>query len=126
MFRVTVFRIKVLAPFVKKVAIVSCLFLVSGFVSGVEQLDPTKPLEYVFSGESQPKTLQLNSILISSGRKIAVINGEKVEVNGVVGNVRVAEIRSDFVIVYRDGEKIELKLYGKKLRENTTNRVSER
>ncbi|GAB1266076.1 hypothetical protein NBRC116492_28860 [Aurantivibrio infirmus] len=126
MFRLAGLPIKALTRFIKRALIASSLFLMSGFVSGVEQLDPTKPLEYVFSGESQPKTLQLNSILISSGRKIAVINGEKVEVNGVVGNVRVAEIRSDFVIVYRDGEKIELKLYGKKLRENTTNRVSER
>lgn len=102
------------------------LLLVSNFVLSAEQIDPTRPLGKVVGVQSRSAVLQLNSILISSGRKIAIINGKEVEVNDRVGGARVTEIHADRVVVYRQSEEIVLKLYRNKLREKTTNKVSGR
>jgi len=103
-----------------------CFVLGSNIVIAVEQIDPTRPLERRVEVQSRSSSLQLNSILISPGRKIAIINGKEVEVNDRVGGARVAEIHTDKVIVYRKSEKIVLKLYRKMLREKITNKVSGR
>lgn len=111
----------------KRNVIVSVLLLLmSSVVISVEQIDPTRPLGQVVGDQPRSTALQLNSILISSGRKIAIINGKEVEVSDSVGGARVSEIHSDRVVVYRQSEKIVLKLYRKKLREKATNKMSGR
>ncbi len=78
--------------------------------------DPTKPPASL----SAPGTLavqeenvgtQLQSILISSGRKLAVINGSMVPLGGMVGEARLVAI-SETQVVLKNGDETEiLKLF---------------
>jgi len=78
--------------------------------------DPTRPLEY--SGAVQEQTvLQLNSILISGERKIAVINGTQLTENQWLGDKRVIRIQANQVTLEHQGQTIVLSLYGKSIRQ---------
>lgn len=77
--------------------------------------DPTRPLEYTV-GATQNKSLQLNSILISQNRKIAVINGVQLSENQWLDDKRVVSIRDNSVTLDYQGQKIVLSLHNKKIR----------
>jgi hypothetical protein len=54
---------------------------------------------------------QLQSVLLSSGRKIAVIDGNAVALGGMLGDARVVKI-TETEVVLKTGEETEtLKLY---------------
>jgi MSHA biogenesis protein MshK len=78
--------------------------------------DPTRPPSVqapsaAASGEEISPQTQLQSILISRGRKFAVINGQTVALGGKVGEATLVNIRETEVVL-RTGDGTEvLKLY---------------
>lgn len=88
------------------------LLLVSSSFSFGESTwrDPTQPLNTPSqSAAASPDNLVLNSVLLSTARKLAVINGESVGENDTVAGARVLRILEDRVIVrYRGEEQVLL------------------
>lgn len=76
--------------------------------------DPTRPPAATAgaptSGEEAPGT-QLQSILLSSGRKVAVINGNMVPLGGMVGEAKVVRISETEVVLKKGDETEVLKLF---------------
>lgn len=76
--------------------------------------DPTRPPSTLSGSPAAPEEAagtQLQSILLSSGRKVAVINGTMVPLGGMVGEARVVKI-TETEVVLKKGEDTEvLKMY---------------
>ncbi len=77
-------------------------------------VDPTRPSSAAGQPgavEEAPAGTQLQSVLISSRRRLAVINGATVPLGGMVGEARLVKI-SETEVVLKKGEETEvLKLY---------------
>lgn len=77
--------------------------------------DPTRPpvsLGAVNSNATAATAAPvLQSVLISPGRKVAVINGETVQVGDRLGDARVTKITEGEVVLVRDGQSQTLKLF---------------
>lgn len=102
----------------------SCFLLAAALVMTTavvaeELSDPTRPLGYRQSQGSKPP-VELNSILIGEGRRIAVINGQRATEGQQIGDVFVLRILPNRVIVRRDGQQIELKLHSAPTRSNAS------
>ena len=75
--------------------------------------DPTKPPSALSAGsgaqpvQEETAGTQLQSILISSRRKVAVINGTMVPLGGMVGEARVVSI-TETRVVLKNGEETEV------------------
>jgi MSHA biogenesis protein MshK len=70
-------------------------------------VDPTRPPNapaLSAEGTEAPAGNQLQSVLISAGRRIAVINGETVSVGGRVGDATVVKINPTEVTLRRGNE----------------------
>lgn len=80
-------------------------------------LDPTRPLDYRQSSRSEVP-LNLNSILIGKGRRIAVINGQQMAEREQRGDIYVLRILPNRVIVRRNDKQIELELHNPITRKN--------
>ena len=77
-------------------------------------VDPTRPpasLGKPGAGEETPAGSQLQSVLISSGRRLAVINGDTVALGGMVGEARVVKITETEVVLKKGEETEVLKMY---------------
>lgn len=76
--------------------------------------DPTRPPSAPTgspAAQEEAAGTQLQSILLSSGRKVAVINGNVVPLGGMVGEAKVVRI-SETQVVLKKGDEIEvLKLF---------------
>lgn len=75
--------------------------------------DPTRPPAAGTGqeGEAPPAGKQLQSVLFSRGRKVAVIDGTMVPLGGTYGDARVVKI-SETEVVLQQGEETEtLKLF---------------
>lgn len=77
--------------------------------------DPTRPPvmmqahgEAASSGPGEPV---LQSVLISPGRKVAIISGETVQMGDRVGEARVVRIAEGQVVLARGGQTQTLKLF---------------
>lgn len=86
-----------------------------GVVAQENLPDPTRPpSSFAVGGMGSPAASSgpvLQSVLISSGRRIAVINGQTVHVGDKVGEARVAKI-SEGEVVLNDGKSLQtLKLF---------------
>lgn len=94
-------------------------------------IDPTQPLGMIFrSGERDSggedglglglfdlfTSYELNSVLIRSEDRIAVINDKRVRVGDQVGTAVVASIESDHVTLNVDGEVRTLELYANSIK----------
>lgn len=79
--------------------------------------DPTRPPSATSALPGSPAAqeeaagTQLQSILISSGRKVAVINGTMVPLGGMVGEARVVRITETQVVLKKGEETEVLKMY---------------
>ena len=82
--------------------------------------DPTKPpaaLSAPGGSSESPGTqedtagMQLQSILMSSGRKVAVINGNMVPLGGMVGEAKLVAISETQVVLKKGDETEVLKLF---------------
>ena len=76
--------------------------------------DPTRPPSATAgapASQQDASTTQLQSILLSSGRKLAVINGNMVRLGGMVGEARVVRISETEVVLKKGDETEVLKLF---------------
>jgi MSHA biogenesis protein MshK len=79
--------------------------------------DPTRPpsassaLSASQAAPEETAGTQLQSILMSSGRKVAVINGTMVPLGGMIGEARVVRITETQVVLKRGEETEVLKMY---------------
>ncbi len=73
--------------------------------------DPTRPTDpaLYFSG-SHNDGWTLQSILVSSNRRIAIINGKRVQEGDRVGSARIARIRNSHVIIKTGDRTLTLRL----------------
>lgn len=77
-------------------------------------VDPTRPPHAIASSEAAPGAAanQLQSILISPGRRVAVINGETVALGGRIGDATVVKIGPTAVTLKRGDELEVLDMFG--------------
>jgi MSHA biogenesis protein MshK len=75
--------------------------------------DPTRPPAASMQGvpDDAPAGRQLQSVLLSGGRKIAVIDGTMVALGGTLGDARVVRITETEVVLKTGNETETLKLY---------------
>jgi len=75
--------------------------------------DPTRPPTATAEqdGEAGPAGKQLQSVLFSRGRKLAVIDGTVVPLGGTYGEARVVKITESEVVLKQGEETETLKLY---------------
>jgi hypothetical protein len=86
--------------------------LVAAMVAGAsasELADPTLPPAHAAS-QTQAPALQLQAILHSRDRDVAVIDGKRVEAGDSIGAWRVVEVRRDAVRLRGDRRELELRL----------------
>ena len=78
--------------------------------------DPTRPPDVstvaVESPESGDAPFRVSTILIAPGRKVAIVNGSRVEVGDKVGGATVSEINAQAVLLEMTGEEFELRISG--------------
>ncbi len=89
--------------------------LIAAAPAGAQALaDPTRPPNTAPAGETQdtgPAGSQLQSILISRSRRLALINGESVSVGSAIGDARVVKITETEVTLQRGDETEVLRLF---------------
>ncbi len=101
----------------RRLAAGSCLACLLGLAAQAatpENLpDPTRPPAAL--GEAGATAVAsgpvLQSVLISPGRRVAVISGQTVQVGDKVGDARVARITEGEAVLVRDGKSQTLKLF---------------
>jgi hypothetical protein len=84
-----------------------------------QMMDPTRPLDHRV-GEAREVPMELNSILIGKGRRIAVINGQEAAERERIGDILVLRILPNRVIVQRNGRQYELNLHGSLKQKNAS------
>ncbi len=96
-----------------KFIVVICGLLISQLLQA--QLDdPTLPPNGVYSSAKEadkPIIWHLNSVLISPQRKIAIINGQSVQIGDTVAGARIQSINETMVKLKHRGEIIRLELF---------------
>ncbi len=79
--------------------------------ASVQLRDPTRPLSYVEGvGGTKSSAWRLDSVLISSQRKLAVINGKSVSEDSWVRGAQVKQIQANKVVIVVKGEERVLRL----------------
>ena len=76
--------------------------------------DPTRPPSAPSgspAAQEEAAGTQLQSILLSSGRKVAVINGTMVPLGGMVGEAKLVRISETEVVLKKGNETEVLKLF---------------
>lgn len=75
--------------------------------------DPTRPPNAPGTSpeDSAPVGTQLQSILISHGRRLAIINGNTVALGGALGEAKVVKITETEVVLQKGTETEVLKLF---------------
>lgn len=92
------------------------LIILFGMVAGLHALgvqsetlrDPTQPLGYEVLEESADSALKLESVLISSERRLATINGQTLSVNESVSGAKVIKISAGRVTIIENGQRQQL------------------
>lgn len=96
------------------IGLVLSLAASAAMAQGAGLSDPTRPpvaIEQQGGANSPPAGRQLQSVLLSGGRRLAVIDGTMVSLGGMLGDARVVKI-SETEVVLKSGEETEtLKLY---------------
>lgn len=83
--------------------------LLSGNVFALN--DPTRPIDpAVYFGSGNRDGWALQSILFSSDRRIAIINGVRVQEGDRIGAARVVRIRDSRVVLETGNRRLELRL----------------
>jgi MSHA biogenesis protein MshK len=93
---------------------VLCLLFVAASAYGLS--DPTKPASY-HAESVVDKSLVLESVLISSQRKVAVINGAVVAEGDNVGSAKIIKIDKNGVKMNSGGKTLYLKLNNASIRQ---------
>jgi MSHA biogenesis protein MshK len=94
--------------------LLAAMLATTGGARSQELIDPTRPPSARIGALDVPEETtgtQLQGILFSSGRKVAVINGAMVPLGGMVGEAKLVRI-SETQVVLRKGDETEvLKLF---------------
>lgn len=79
--------------------------------------DPTKPINELISVKTNSieSSYDLQSILVSPGRTLALINGQLVGTGSTVQGARVLAIGKNHVVLFYAGQKQTIYLFGKRL-----------
>jgi MSHA biogenesis protein MshK len=87
--------------------------LVASAPARAQLADPTRPPNAPTDStpEAGPAGTALQSVLISQGRRLAIINGNTVGVGGMVGEAKVVKITETEVVLDKGGETEVLKLF---------------
>lgn len=85
--------------------------------------DPTRPVVFPGTGaergDAQPAKWSLTSVLIAPGRRVAVINGQVVQVGEKVNGARLVSVDPGSALLYCAGQKIQLKLISGSVKQST-------
>jgi MSHA biogenesis protein MshK len=97
---------------VRCIAAAGAMFLMAGAQAQVLS-DPTRPPSAgpESSGGQDASATRLQSVLLSPGRKIAVINGVAIPLGGMVGEARLVKITETEVVLKSGNETEVLKLF---------------
>ncbi len=106
-------------------ALVCLIVLVSTGAIGEELPDPTRPppgiLTVTESGRAAAPSSVLQSVIISKGRRAAIIGGETVELGGKYGDAKLTEVNEGYVVLQgMHGRQVlsmfpDIKITGKKV-----------
>jgi MSHA biogenesis protein MshK len=97
-----------------RLTLVACALAVAHGALAEPIGDPTRPPALLMGSDStveeaaQPQ--QLQSVLLATGRKVAVINGQSVALGGQIGDAFVTEISATGVVLRRGTEITRLEL----------------
>lgn len=74
--------------------------------------DPTRPAvgDHVAAGAPAARARVLQSVLVSAGRRVAVIDGQLVPIGGRVGPYRLVRVEADSVVLQGPGGSRTLRL----------------
>ncbi|MDH3339296.1 MAG: general secretion pathway protein GspB [Gammaproteobacteria bacterium] len=72
--------------------------------------DPTRPYVPYAPGMADAPRYAVNAIIVSSERRVAIVNGRRVGVGGSVAGATVITIEKDHLILEKDGERITVGL----------------
>ncbi len=90
--------------------IVSGLLLANTAMALSDPTRPTDPVLYFGTGNSSGGWA-LQSIIFSNERRIAIINGQRVQEGGRIGSARVARIRNSHVVLKTRDRTLKLRLH---------------
>jgi len=95
----------------KRITVLATLMLLLTGISGpslADELlrDPTRPYVPHALGISDAPRYAVNAIIVSSERRVAIVNGRRVGVGGSVEGATVIAIEKDHLILEKDGERI--------------------
>lgn len=93
--------------------------------------DPTRPPDHaeirVFfgSGDENPvdTAFQLQSVLISNQRRIAIINGRRLSEGDRIENAKVSRIEAGRVVMQRDGQSFILNISSRRLSDDEQRQI---
>ena len=106
-------------------ACVMSVFLPSTASGSDGHSDPTRPpaaLDHSIQSQAAKTNnkLDLRAIFFSEGRRIAIINDQRLRENDVLENARVISIQPGHVVLRRKGKNIELRLISRKVKTDPT------
>jgi hypothetical protein len=105
---------------------VSACFLQCAFAQQEMLIDPMRPQQFQSPKRPMPaaqkpvmaESWKLTTILTSTKRKVAVINGNLFQVGDTIDGYKVVEIKSDRVVLKKNKSKVLLRRAGTGLRKN--------
>lgn len=74
--------------------------------------DPTRPYTAVEQKVAASPRFVVNAIIVSSERRVAVVNGQRVAVGGSIDNATVIAIEKDQLVLETSGKRITVRLRG--------------
>lgn len=74
--------------------------------------DPTRPYTAAQLKAIVSPRYVVNAIIVSSDRRVAIVNGRRVGIGGSIGNATVVAIEKDRLILEANGERITARLHG--------------
>lgn len=72
--------------------------------------DPTRPYVERRSVTVAAPQYKVNAIIVSSDRRVAIVNGQRVVIGGSVNGARVVTIEKDHLTLEKDGKRIRAAL----------------
>ncbi len=92
-------------------ALLALLVAAPGTSAADETLrDPTRPYKPHAHGIAGSPRYTVNTIIVSSERKVAIVNGQRVGVGGTVDGATVIAIEEKALVLERNGKRITVKL----------------
>lgn len=81
-------------------------------VSHAEEIlrDPTRPYLPATGAAAATPRFAVNAIIVSSARRVAIVNGQRVGVGGSVDGATVISIEKDQLVLEQDGKQLTLGL----------------